>query len=69
MRLLTYDSTTEEVEAVTQGQYNEVTVAWWECTRGLERKVIVGWGKNWPGRLNVMSRCTSQLIWIGEKTD
>ena len=52
------------MEAVTQGQYNEVTVAGWECTRGLERKVVVGWGGYWAGTLNVMSRCTSQLIWI-----
>ena len=50
-------------------QENKMTVTAYKVVQGLERRVVIGTGKEHFGnkgidQLYTMSRCTSQLIWL-----
>ncbi|XP_070209681.1 uncharacterized protein [Littorina saxatilis] len=58
---------------VALGLKNEVTVSDYETVAGLERRVVIGTGSSSDqaellNRLMAMSRCTAQLVWIGDIT-
>ena len=57
--------TQPDLDRVARGLQNQVTVAWCACVEGLERRVIVGLGGG-GDRLDIMSRCTSLLIWVDD---
>ena len=49
---------------------DKVTIADYDCVRGLERRVVVGFqGYGSADRLQAMSRCTGLLVWIGTPND
>ena len=64
-------ATATDLHRMATALTDRVTVTDIGCVRGLERRVIVGVGGRggvWD-RLNVMSRCTSLLIWAGTPRD
>ena len=65
-------ATSTDLHRMAMALTDRVTVTDSRCVRGLERRVIVGVEGGSGGvldRLDVMSRCTSQLIWIGTPDD
>ena len=62
-------ATATDLHRMAMALTNQVTVTDIQCVRGLERRVIVGVEGGRFGvvldRLEVMSRCTSLLIWAG----
>ena len=66
-------ATDTDLHRMAMALTDQVTVTDMWCVRGLERRVIVGvegrrYGGVWD-RLQVMSRCTSLLIWAGTPRD
>ena len=57
------------IEQMAMARSNRVTVTDIRCIRGLERRVIVGMEGGIGDRLDIMSRCTSLLIFIGTPDD
>ena len=65
-------ATATDLHRMAMALTDQVTVTDSECVSGLERRVIVGVEGRYVGvwdRLQVMSRCTSLLIWAGTPRD
>ena len=75
VQVLPEDATYQQLRNVALATKNKVTVSHTRGVLGLERKIVVGMGgkmrskREDDNRLLAMSRCTSQLIWIGEPSD
>ena len=65
-------ATATDLHRMAMALTDQVIVTDSECVRGLERRVVVGVEARHGGvldRLEVMSRCTSLLIWAGTPGD
>ena len=64
-------ATATDFHSMAMALSDRVTITDSECVRGLERRVIVGVEGRIGvlDRLEVMSRCTSQIVWIGTPGD
>ena len=75
VQVLPEDATYPQLRDVALATENKVTVSYTRGVSGLERRIVVGMGgkirskREDDNRLLAMSRCTSQLIWIGEPSD
>ena len=75
VQVLPKDANYPQLRDVALATKNKVTVSHTRGVLGLERKIVVGMGgkmrskREDDNRLLAMSRCTSQLIWIGEPSD
>ena len=64
-------ATATDLHRMAMALTDQVTVTDSECVSGLERRVVVGVEGRYGvfDRLEVMSRCTSLLIWAGTPDD
>lgn len=82
VRVLTPQNTETDLREVALAVKDEVTVSDYDTVAGLERRVVVGIeGEEKKraavekiryivaSRLDAISRCTAQLVWIGQPSD
>lgn len=67
--VLEYGADIEAITDVTLAVHDKVTVTYWNNICGLEKKVVIVTGHDLYGldvsaKLNCISRCSSQLVWI-----
>nr|KAG5711423.1 hypothetical protein BaRGS_025850 [Batillaria attramentaria] len=72
VRVVPAGANEDDVRRLALAEKNEVVVTVYTVVSGLERRILVGVGDNKFGnngldRLYSMSRCTSQLVWIGKQ--